>query len=611
MMDDFHFLRPDWLYGLPVLFLLLWLYRRRKAESRSWQNVCDPALLPHLLVAQAEDRRVQYVLPVLFLSGLLGILALAGPVWQELEQPVFRKQSAWVVVLDLSRSMDAGDIAPTRLTRARLKLIDLLKQRGEGQTALIVYAAAPFVVSPLTQDAGTIIAQVSALKTALVPNQGSRPDLALKRAGELLRQAGVASGRVLLITDGLENVPRSEMENAVSRLKSQGHRLSILGVGTLEGAPITIPEGGFLKDENGEIVIPKLSEVALAQLARLGDGDYARLSVTEADLKRIFAEETAERFETESEDTGMTSDRWREEGPWLLLPLLFLAALVFRRGVLAVFLLLLMFFPTTAHALDWDALWSRQDQRAAGLFEKKEEAAAATLFKDPEWKAASHYRAGDYEKSIAALEGLDTPDTLYNKANALAQLGRLPEALQAYDAALEADAKHEDAAYNRAQVKAQLDQQNQENQQAQEGDGEPKEGEEGEPSDQAGEGQEDQEGQDNESDSEASQDAGADGQKEEDAKSTQAGKEGEASDDEKEQETAEDAQAPENKDDAEEEGALPESQRAQLNEEGESQLANEQWLRRIPDDPGGLLRRKFRLQSQKNRQNGQHEEKAW
>lgn len=606
MMDAFHFLRPEWLYGFPVLFVLLWLYKRRKAESRSWQSVCDPALLLHLLVRQSEGRRVRTVLPVLFFSGLLGIIALSGPVWDQLEQPVFRKQSAWVIVLDLSRSMDAGDVAPTRLTRARHKLVDILKQRGEGQTALIVYAAAPFVVSPLTQDAGTIIAQVSALKTELMPRQGSRPDLALKKAGLLLRQAGVARGRVLLISDGLENVSRSSLENAVSTLKNQGHRLSILGVGSLQGAPITLPNGGFLKDDKGVIVIPKLNELVLLQLARLGGGSYARLSVTEADITKLFAEETAERFETKTEDTGMTTDRWREEGPWLLLPLLPIAALAFRRGVLAAFLLFLILAPVSVHALEWDSLWLRQDQRAAGLFENQDLSAAAALFEDPEWKAASHYRAGDYEKSIVALEGLDHPDALYNRGNALAQLGRLPEALQAYDAALQGDPEHADARYNREQVKEQLDQQAQENQQKQKGDGRPQEGEERE-SDQSGEGQENQVGQQSVSDSEAENKPGADGQEQSDARSSQ--------DDERDNfskpNEKQDAEQQENREDVEDKGALSDSQRAELGEQDESQLANEQWLRRIPDDPGGLLRRKFYLQAQKSGQNMQNEEKAW
>lgn len=581
MMDDFHFLRPEWFYALPILFVLLWLFKRRKAESRSWQSVCDPALLLHLLVGQSEDRRVCNVVPVLFFSGLLGIVALSGPVWDELEQPLFRKQSAWVIVLDLSRSMDAGDVVPTRLTRARHKLVDILKQRGEGQTALIVYAAAPFVVSPLTQDAETIIAQVSALKTELMPRQGSRPDLALKKAGLLLRQAGVARGRVLLISDGLENVPRSSLENVVSTLKNQGHRLSILGVGSLQGAPIPLPEGGFLKDDKGAIVIPKLNEVALVRLARLGGGSYARLSVTEADITRLFAAEATERFETKTEDTGLTTDRWQEEGPWLLLPLLPIVALVFRRGVLAVFLLFLILSPVSVHALDWDGLWSRQDQRAAGLFENEEVSAAAALFEDPEWKGASHYRAGDYEKSIAALEGLNHPEALYNKGNALAQLGRLPEALQAYDAALEADPKHADARYNREQVKKQLDQQKQE------GDGKPEEGEEGEPgeADQSGEGQE------NQGDAQSSQDDEIDNASQSDEK--------------------QDSKQQENREDAEDKAGLSKSQRAELDVPDESQLANEQWLRRIPDDPGGLLRRKFYLQSQQRGQNRQNEEKAW
>ncbi len=610
MMEHFQFLRPDWLYGIPILFVVLWLYKRRKAESRSWQRVCDPGLLPHLLVRQNEDRRVLHALPVLFFSGVLGLVALSGPVWEKLEQPVFRKQSAWVIVLDLSRSMDAGDIAPTRLSRARHKLIDLLKQRGEGQTALVVYAAEPFVVSPLTQDAATIIAQVSALNTALVPKQGSRPDLALKEAGVLLRQAGVARGKVLIITDGLENVPPSAMADALSALKKQGHTLSVLGVGSLEGGPITLSDGGFLKDENGAIVIPKLNEVALLQLARQGGGDYARLSVTEADIVRLFAEETAERFETAAEETDMKADRWREEGPWLLLPLLPVAALVFRRGVLAMFLLFLTCWPAPVQALDWEGLWSRRDQRAAGLFENQEEAAAAELFEDPAWKAAAYYRAGDYEKSIAALEDLNTPDAVYNKGNALAQLGRLSEALQAYDAVLQADPDHEDARYNREQVKALLDRQQQENQQKQEGDGKPEAGEDGEKPEQSGEGQEEQTGQQGESDAEASKQSGADGQEQENAKSARDGNEGKDSSSEEKQ-NAEEANDKKNQDGEKEKGGLSESRRAELDEQGESRLANEQWLRRIPDDPGGLLRRKFFLQSRQNRQKGQHEEKAW
>lgn len=596
MMNQFHFLRPAWFLGFPMLILLLWLHHRRRAESLSWQAVCDPALLRHLLVAHSKSNTGQRSLSILFVGGGLALLALAGPVWDQLEQPVFRQQSALVLVLDLSRSMDASDIAPTRLARARHKLADILKKRKEGQTALIVYAAEPFVVSPLTQDAETILSQVSALNTELMPRQGSRPDSALEKASALLKQAGVPRGQILLITDGLEHVPKDSLNTAVAELKTQGHPLSILGMGTTEGAPITLPDGGFLKDSTGAIVIPKLDELGLELLARQGGGTYARLSVGEEDLEKLLSEDPAQRLKNQHEATGMKADRWREEGPWLLLPLLPLAALAFRRGVLAMIFLLSLMTPLSAHAFDWSELWSRQDQQAAHLFENKEEAAAAQRFEDPEWKAAAHYRAGEYEKSVQALEGIERPDAYYNKGNALAQLDRLPEALQAYDEALKHDPNHADALYNREQVQEKLKQQNQKNQQ--------------------GEGQEDQQ-QDQETGKPS------DPTKNESGTRNKQGTSGDKKDPDPDKqhddtEQANPSQSPANDDASsrpehaqkDEKGKPADPAQAATGEQDESRQANEQWLRRIPDDPGGLLRRKFQYQSQR-RQRENSEEKAW
>ncbi len=255
MINDFHFLRPLWLMGLPVLATLLWLYSRRQAVSRSWRAVCDPVLLSHLLVGGSERSKSGSSLSLMAISGGLALFALSGPAWKQLEQPVFRDQSALVLVLDLSRSMDATDITPSRLTRARHKVVDILKKRREGQTALVIYAADAFVVSPLTQDAATIISQVSALETTLLPRQGSRPDLALKKAGQLLKQSGIPRGHILMIMDGLENAPKEGVEAAMAILKSQNALVSILGVGSLTGAPIKLAQGGFLRDKKEALVI--------------------------------------------------------------------------------------------------------------------------------------------------------------------------------------------------------------------------------------------------------------------------------------------------------------------------------------------------------------------
>lgn len=606
MMHTFHFLRPSWFLAFPILILLLWLHHHRRVGSDSWQAVCDPALLSHLLVTHSKNKTGQKYSFILFISGGLALFALAGPVWDQLEQPVFRQQSALVLVLDLSRSMDASDIAPTRLARARHKLVDILKKRKEGQTALIVYAAEPFVVSPLTQDAETIISQVSALNTELMPRQGSRPDRALEKAGALLKQAGVPHGQILLITDGLEHVPKESLNTAVAELQAQGHPLSILGIGTIEGAPVTLPDGGFLKDDTGAIVIPKLDELGLEFLARQGEGRYARLSVAEEDLEKLLEEDPVQRLNNADEARGMKADRWREEGPWLLLPLLPIAALAFRRGVLAMIFLLYLVTPLPAQALDWNELWSRQDQQGARLFEKKEEAAAAQRFKDPEWKAAAHYRAGEYEKSIQALEGIEHADAYYNKGNALAQLGRLPEALQSYDEALKREPTHADALYNREQVQEKLKQQNQENQQR-EGQGDQQQDQDtGDPSDtpknesdRRNEQEKSQTNSDKQEDNTPGQTNPSQSPTHDDARN----RPDHAQNDEKDK-TTYPSDTPKNESNGRPPQAAP-------GERDESRQANEQWLRRIPDDPGGLLRRKFQYQSQQRRQTENNEEKAW
>lgn len=585
------------------MVMLFWFHHRRKTHSRSWSAVCDPELLPHLLVGGSNGRKEGRTLIVFVLAGCLSLFALAGPVWKQLEQPVFRDDSALVLVLDLSRSMDTADIAPSRLARARLKLIDILKKRREGLTALVVFAAEPFVVSPLTQDSETIVSQVSALKTSLMPRQGSRPDLALKKAGALLKQAGVPRGRVLVMTDGLENVSTKKMDHAVRSLNARGHSLYILGVGTLEGAPIQLPGGGFLKNKQGTIVIPRLDEKGLMALARQGRGRYQALSVDDRDLAVLLGENLPDRLHEASEDSGFKTDRWREEGPWLLLPLLPLAGLAFRRGILLIVFLSLL--PISAQALDWETLWSRPDQRAAKAFAEGDADRAADLFEHPEWKAAAHYRAGLYEKSVDTLEGINTPDAFYNKGNALARLSLFSEAIQAYDEALKRDPEHQDALYNKNQLLNLMNQENQNQQNRQDGDA--SENDEGDPSSEPDPNQ----GQDQEGDlAGEGDDFTADEEGEFQRDRRRRSQRAEDRDNRGERDRDGLRSDLEEQHEGEERGEDRRLVQAEAIERDESQQAIEQWLRRIPDDPGGLLRRKFLFQS-KQRRGMKSEEPGW
>ncbi|KAF3983350.1 MAG: VWA domain-containing protein, partial [Methylococcales symbiont of Hymedesmia sp. n. MRB-2018] len=169
---DFHFIRPYWLLALlPATQLFISLVNN-KLNRANWSLICDPQLAPFVLQDSVVKRSI-LSLTAAPLATFLLIISLAGPTWERVPSPVFRNDAGLVIALDLSRSMDAADITPSRLSRARFKVADILRQRKDGQTALIVYAADVFTVTPLTEDNETIISQISALTTDIMPSQGS------------------------------------------------------------------------------------------------------------------------------------------------------------------------------------------------------------------------------------------------------------------------------------------------------------------------------------------------------------------------------------------------------------------------------------------------------
>lgn len=635
---QFHFLRPDWFWLLVPLLGLLFLLWRRRLSSRSWRAVVDRRLLPYLLLGK-EVRSRPLTLVLIAITGLLATMALAGPSWEKLQQPLFRQQSALVILLDLSRSMDAADLRPSRLQRARLKLLDILKKRREGQTALIAYAATAYTVSPLTTDSRTIAEQLPSLTTDLMPAQGSRPDRAIELALDLLRQAGVGRGSVLLVTDGVATDDAKALNHAVSDLTAAGHRLLVLGVGTAAGAPIKKSSGGFVTDANGAIVIAKLDAAALRALADRGQGTYRGLSIDDSDINSLLAAADADkRSQVAKKAAGLKSDQWRDDGVWLVLPLLLLTVFGFRRGVLSVLLAVLLLLPPTkpAMAMSWDALWLNDDQQGHQALEQGQAGKAAKLFDDPGWRAAAQYRAGKYEQALKTLQGLQGPEAAYNRGNALAQLHRFPEALQAYDQALKLAPDNADARHNRDLVKKALEQQQQKSggerqKQKQnnsgQGQGQQKDSHQGgndqpasQPSGQPSAGQAQGQQQDNQP--AGARQGNADSSAADNTAASAAGKSQQA--EQQQRQAAGDKQAPQqqatNKDDsavtAQQQQAAPDAEQQQAaatnqrTADSEQRRATEQWLRQIPDDPGGLWRRKFLYQYQRQ-QHQEDEKQPW
>ncbi len=579
MLADFHFLRPEWLFGVPLVAAYAWYSARRRLRPGGWQRVIDPALQPHVL-SRAPRAGIDYRWLLVFLGGTLAVLALAGPAWERIEQPVYRSGQAMVVALDLSRSMDAGDVTPSRLARAKLKVLDLLAERQSGHTALVVYSGNAFTVTPLTTDTDTIAALVASLSTDIMPSQGSNPVAAIEKGRQLLEQAGVTKGDVLLITDGGATAAAVA---AAKDLEKAGYRLSVLGVGTLEGAPIPRAGGGFVAGRNGQIAVPVLEIEGLRSLARAGGGRFTTMTNDNRDLGALLFGGFAPAAESGDE---LETDRWRDEGAWLLLGLLPIAALAFRRGWILTVLVFVVPWPSPVQALEWRDLWQTSDQQARHALSEGNAAEAAALFKDPEWRGVAQYRAEQYPESAASFSGRDSADGLYNLGNALARQGELQAAIDAYDRALALDPESADAAYNRELVRQLLEQQK-----AQGGDSGSEQSQSPDPN---------AAGESGQASGEPQQDGspGAAGKSGEQAGEPQSDEEMSEADLEAMQQelakAAREAAEQEGTPEAQDPAALAAARQAQ-----ERQQALEQWLRRVPDDPGGLLRRKFRYQYQR------------
>lgn len=583
-----HFLRPGWLWALTLLPLWLWVAVRRARAPDLWRGVVDAKLMPHLLAtAETPARRRGW-----WWGGVaygLAVLALAGPSWRLAEQPVWRQQSPLVVAMDLSTATLQRDLPPSRLAQARGKLGELLKLRQGGQVGLVAYAGDAFTVAPLTDDANNVAVFLDALAPDVMPEDGQRLDRAIAWSTRLLRQGGHARGDILVMAD---HATDSDIA-AAATAAATGIRVSALGVGAAAGDAAS---SGF-------------DEASLRRLAAAGGGRYRRISLDDADLHDLGI--LVARGAAQSDETDRRARDWKDEGYWLLPVVMLLVLPLFRRGVAMAALFVAVGLPLgKAQAADW---WRREDQVQHATM------AAAT----------QRYRQGDYEGAAKGFAQVDSADGHYNRGNALAKAGRYREAIQAYDRALERAPGMADAIANRRAVEAAMKRPSTSGPQG----GRPSSGQSGSKDSTAG-GQ----GRDGTGDAsgnasgppdghqgapEASGDGGAARPSEAATTEPPAGQRPASGDatapapGAKPADAARQAQA-----DTAQRARMTQAMSTRGSERGdarasqstaartetaqarERRIANEAWLRRVPDDPGGLLREKFRLEHQRRLQQG-------
>lgn len=620
MMADFHFIRPLWFLALIPLAFMLWQLSLYKRNAGGWQKIIPPHLVNHLIQGQSVKRHQPFWL--LALVWLIAVFALAGPTWEKLPQPVYQTNTGKVLVMDMSMSMHSTDITPDRLTKARFKAIDLIDRIDDADMGLVAYSGDAFVISPLTADSKNLTALVPSLSPGIMPVAGSNPLSGLELADSLLKNAGYAKGEIFLLTDGIETF---DLEIIDDFIKNTEHRISVLGIGSADGAPVKLPSGELLKDSRGSIVIPKLNDAPLRKLAQSTGGVYSRITGTNIDIETLAKQDAVSREAKKDEEQLHQGDQFKEFGPMLVLLILPFAAYAFRRGLVVCFALSLSFMlPQKAEASWWNDLWQTKDQQAQKHFKSENFADAAATFKDPQWKGSSLYRNGDYEGALAEYQKSDSAEGLYNQGNAHARLQQFDEAIDAYKKALEKNPDMEDAKKNLElleQLKQQ--QQQQQNEQDQQQDQQNQDEQNQQQNQGGGEGEQSEEGDEQKSEQQQDQQSGEQNQQQDknDPQSRENNQQQQGEDDPKNREGKEgdepqeqDEMPQQKKPGEEKEGEQDQAQEQQVkpsnkpmtNEEKEQMQEIQQLLRKVPDDPSILLRNKMRLEYQKRKYQQQH-----
>ncbi|WP_325985979.1 tetratricopeptide repeat protein [Pseudomonas protegens] len=448
-----HWFRPGWLLVLPLLALLLWKLWHRQKRAGRWQMILPPAFHAALLSGgNGRESKLPWV--ALGLAWLLAVLALLGPSWQRVEQTSQKPADPLVVLLELTPQMLANDVPPDRLEQARHKLLDLLQLRSDAQTAIVVYAGSAHTLVPLSDDLATSRNLLDALKPSIMPQAGQRADLALLKALKLLDQGALGQGRVLLMASSLNEEERQGIRQA---LKGDAPQLLMLGFGSRDGAPVAQEDGSYLKDDQGAILVSRLDSPDLKHFIGDVGGRYRQARLDDSDLRGLGLLGGPQGLRSDGQTLRL--DTWADQGYWLLLPLLLLAACAGRRGWLFCLPLLLFAVPQPSYAFDFNDLWLRPDQQGQRLLQQQRPAEAARHFQDPQWQGVALYEAGNYTAAAERFAEGNDARAHYNRGNALARSGELEAAIDAYEQALERQPDLQPALQNKALVESLLQQQ--------------------------------------------------------------------------------------------------------------------------------------------------------
>ena len=460
--SQFQFAQAAWLWGLLVIPFVALLYALfyKTDSAKLLERFADRHLLPHLMKTRNfTGRNVQMSISLWAVAWLCGMVAMAGPRWNYTDVQTFRGAQDLVIVLDLSQSMNATDVKPSRIVRAREEIQDLLDLSRGVSIGLVAYAAVPHMVTPVTDDVRTIQNLLPALDTSLVTIQGDRLKPALEMAAGMLNAEPGDNKSILVISDG------DFQDNDFSGFIRVARNAAVyaMGVGVVAPAPVLAGNGAPLQDSAIEMRYPPLKAERLQLLATAGHGLYVEANYTDNDTRVILGS-----LEASNAKTEMASKSARVWDERFYLPALALALLLlplFRRGAsfpVAIFLAMTFFLAHSSQAATVTDLFFNRDQQARAAYDKGDYKGAMTKFDTPYRRGVAAYRAGAYDKAASlfaiAANQKDGLNALYDLGNAQLMQGQVEDAIASYERVLKQKPGHVGARHNLAIALQLLDQ---------------------------------------------------------------------------------------------------------------------------------------------------------
>jgi Ca-activated chloride channel family protein len=454
----FQFLYPGLLLLLPALWLLIRIYSGHSRRASMWSRICEPKLLYKMLAEKPGRASNRWLIVTMIIVLTLGVLALAGPSWRKQSYPVMESISARVVALDLSRSMLVEDISPKRFTQAVAAAREIISSDFDGDTGLVVFAGAAFVVSPLSRDEATLLAFLNALDPSTMPEDGTRIDLAIDTSADLLAASIAGNGQIFIITAG--DTGGQQAVQAAINAANQGHSVSVLAIGTAAGGPLLNKEGGLTRGPEEKVLLSKSNFALLERVSQAGRGSMVSLTGSSAYADLLLARLGANQLIESELATDRSNRAAANDGVWIVWLMLPFALLLFRKNLVWMILLsVLLPVDSDLYAQEWDSFWTHPEWLAFKAYRQGDYQSSYELSSNPALQAAAYYRAGEYQRALELYAEDESAEAIYNRGNTLAQQQLFAEALLAYQQALLQNPELDPARYNKRLLELYLEQQ--------------------------------------------------------------------------------------------------------------------------------------------------------